>query len=178
MKNQKFYIESQKSLNCQRNIEKKTKTGDTILSAQTIYEEDKSTNSERYMKPIFYSSIIYNIQDTVVDLDIFYLLTICFLLWIWFWSPRKYNASFSFAHRKQKTRQPDRLVAECRLHYFLAIWPCTNHFPSLSFIFILFRMESSAMSVKKVPVRHLAQLMVHRGVQSVVSLLTAKSEQY
>lgn len=84
MKSQKFYIESQKSLNCQRNIEKKTKTGDTILSAQTIYEEDKSTNSERYMKPIFYSSIIYNIQDTVVDLDIFYLLTICFLLWIWF----------------------------------------------------------------------------------------------
>ena len=81
-------------------------------------------------------------------------------------------------HRKQKTRQPDRLVAECRLHYFLAIWPCTNHFPSLSFIFILFRMESSAMSVKKVPVRHLAQLMVHRGAQSVVSLLTAKSEQY
>ena len=165
-------MESQKSLNCQRNIEKKTKTGDTMLSDQTIYEEDKSTNSERYMKPIFYSSIIYNIQDTVVDLDIFCLLTICFLLWIWFWGPRKYNASL-LQHRKQKTRQPDRLVAECQLQYFLAIRPCANHFLSLSFIFILFRMESSAMSVKKVPVRHLAQLMVHRGAQSV-----ARSEQY
>ena len=80
---------------------------------------------------------------------------------------------FLLQHRKQKTRQPDRLVAECQLQYFLAIRPCANHFLSLSFIFILFRMESSAMSVKKVPVRHLVQVMVHRGAQSV-----ARSEQY
>ena len=67
------------------------------LWPQTICEEDKNTNSEIYVKPIFYSSIIYSIQDTVVDLDVFCLLTICSMLWIRFWSPRKYNASLSFA---------------------------------------------------------------------------------
>ena len=99
----KLILKAQKFLNCQRNIEKKTKTGDTTLSDFRLYTKKikvlilKDTWNQFFIAVLF---IIFKI--TVIDLDIFCLLIICSLLWIWFWSPRKYNASLSFATQKTK----------------------------------------------------------------------------
>lgn len=80
-------MESQKTLNCQRNIEKKEQNWRYhIFWLQTIPEKDKNTSSKRYIHPIVHRDITYNIQNIVINLDIFSLLTICSLHHCLFWT--------------------------------------------------------------------------------------------